>query len=185
MALILGDNIFHGSGLGRDLAKCISPEGAIIFGYEVSDPQIYGVAEVDIEGNVVSIIEKPSKPKSNLAIPGLYFFDNTVVDKARQVQKSSRGELEITSVNQAYLKQGNLYTTVLDRGTVWLDTGTFESLNAASAFVQIIEERQGLKISCLEEVAWRNGWISDSDLKARADKYKSSPFADYLRGLLA
>ena len=184
-ALVLGDNIFHGDGLGTQLKALSNVDGAHIFAYKVRDPERYGVVEFDSKGKVLSIEEKPISPRSSFAVPGLYFYDNSVVEIAKSIKPSARGELEITSVNQAYLEQGNLHTTVLDRGTAWLDTGTFESLNAASAFVQIIEERQGLKISCLEEVAWRNGWISDSDLKARADEYKSSPFADYLRGLLA
>lgn len=184
-ALVLGDNIFHGDGLGTQLKALSDVEGAHIFAYKVRDPERYGVVEFDGKGKVLSIEEKPNDPRSSFAVPGLYFYDNSVVEIAKSIKPSARGELEITSVNQAYLEQGNLHTTVLDRGTAWLDTGTFKSLNAASAFVQIIEERQGLKISCLEEVAWRNGWISDSDLKARADEYKSSPFAKYLRGLLA
>ena len=139
---------------------------------------------MDNSGKVISIEEKPKVPKSSYAVPGLYFYDSSVIEIAKSVKPSARGELEITSVNQKYLEVGKLRATVLERGTAWLDTGTFESLNAASSFVQIIEDRQGQKISCLEEVAWRNGWISDSDLLKRADEYKSSPFADYLRGLL-
>ncbi len=184
-ALVLGDNIFHGDGLGTQLQALSNVKGAHIFAYKVRNPESYGVIDFDSKGKVLSIEEKPKNPRSSFAVPGLYFYDNSVVEIAKLIKPSARGELEITSVNQVYLEQGNLHTTILDRGTVWLDTGTFESLNAASAFVQVIEERQGLKISCLEEVAWRNGWISDSDLKARADEYKSSPFADYLRGLLA
>jgi glucose-1-phosphate thymidylyltransferase len=184
-ALVLGDNIFHGDGLGRQLQDLTNVSGAHIFAYKVRDPERYGVVEFDINGKVLSIEEKPKSPRSSFAVPGLYFYDNSVVRLAKLIKPSARRELEITSINQAYLEQGNLHTTVLDRGTAWLDTGTFESLNAASTFVQIIEERQGLKISCLEEVAWRNGWISDSDLKSRADEYKSSPFAEYLLGLLA
>lgn len=183
VALILGDNIFHGSGLGRDLAKCISPEGAIIFGYEVSDPQIYGVAEVDIEGDVVSIVEKPSKPKSNLAVPGLYFFDNTVVDKARQVQKSARGELEITSVLEAYRTAGRLKLKVLPRGTAWMDCGTVESLNDACNYMRVIEERQGFKVCSIEEIAWRNKWISEEELMGFADLYGKNEYGQYLRRL--
>ena len=184
-ALILGDNIFYGSSLGMQLKELTEPVGAIIFAYKVKDPERYGVIDFDASGKVTSIEEKPSKPKSQYAVPGLYFYDNSVVEIAKSVKPSSRGELEITSVNQEYLKAEKLQARVLERGTAWLDTGTFESLNSASAFIQIIEERQGQKVSCLEEVAWRNGWISDSELAARADEYKSSPFASYLRSLLA
>ena len=183
-ALVLGDNIFYGDGLGTQLKEIFNVDGAHIFAYKVKDPERYGVVEFDRHGKVSSIEEKPKSPKSSFAIPGLYFYDNQVVEIAKSVKPSSRGELEITSVNQAYLNLGKLQTTVLARGTAWLDTGTFESLNSASSFIQIIEERQGQKVSCLEEVAWRNGWISDSELAARADEYKSSPFATYLRGLL-
>ena len=183
-ALILGDNIFHGSTLGTQLKQLREPRGAIIFAYRVKDPERYGVIEFNATGKVMSIEEKPLKPKSQYAVPGLYFYDNQVVDVAKSVKPSARGELEITAVNEEYLKAGKLQAKVLERGTAWLDTGTFDSLNSASAFIQIIEERQGQKVSCLEEVAWRNGWISDSELAARADEYKSSPFATYLRGLL-
>jgi len=183
-ALVLGDNIFYGDGLGTQLKFLTNLEGAHIFAYKVKDPERYGVVEFDQSGKVISLEEKPKEPKSNYVVPGLYFYDNSVVEIAKSVKPSSRGELEITSVNQAYLLKGNLKTTVLERGTAWLDTGTFESLNAASAFIQIIEERQGQKVSCLEEVAWRNGWITDTELLARADEYKSSPFSGYLKGLL-
>jgi len=183
-ALVLGDNIFYGDGLGTQLKEILNVDGAHIFAYKVKDPERYGVVEFNKDGKVSSIEEKPKTPKSSFAIPGLYFYDNQVVEIAKSVKPSARGELEITSVNQAYLNLGKLRTTVLARGTAWLDTGTFESLNSASSFIQIIEERQGQKVSCLEEVAWRNGWISDSELAARADAYKSSPFATYLRGLL-
>jgi glucose-1-phosphate thymidylyltransferase len=183
-ALVLGDNIFYGDGLGTQLKEILNVDGAHIFAYKVKDPERYGVVEFNKDGKVSSIQEKPKTPKSSFAIPGLYFYDNQVVEIAKSVKPSARGELEITSVNQAYLNLGKLRTTVLARGTAWLDTGTFESLNSASSFIQIIEERQGQKVSCLEEVAWRNGWISDSELTARADEYKSSPFATYLRGLL-
>ena len=183
-ALVLGDNIFYGDGLGTQLKFLTNLEGAHIFAYKVKDPERYGVVEFDQSGKVISLEEKPKKPKSNYVVPGLYFYDNSVVEIAKSVKPSSRGELEITSVNQVYLLKGNLKTTVLERGTAWLDTGTFESLNAASAFIQIIEERQGQKVSCLEEVAWRNGWITDTELLARADEYKSSPFSGYLKGLL-
>ncbi len=184
-ALVLGDNIFYGDGLGTQLRSLNNIEGAHIFAYKVKDPERYGVVEFDNSGKVISLEEKPKNPKSSYAVPGLYFYDNNVVEIAKSVKPSARGELEITSVNQAYLDKGKLNTTVLERGTAWLDTGTFESLNAASAFIQIIEERQGQKVSCLEEIAWRNGWITDSDLIARANEYKSSPFAEYLKGLLS
>ena len=184
-ALVLGDNIFYGDGLGTQLQSMVDIKGAQIFAYKVNDPERYGVVEFDKSGKVLSLEEKPKTPKSSYAVPGLYFYDNSVVEIAKQVKPSARGELEITSVNQAYLEKNELRTTVLKRGTAWLDTGTFESLNSASAFIQIIEERQGQKVSCLEEVAWHNGWITDEQLAARADEYKSSPFADYLRGLLA
>lgn len=183
-ALILGDNIFYGSTLGTQLKQLREPRGAMIFAHRVKDPERYGVIEFNATGKVMSIEEKPLKPKSQYAVPGLYFYDNQVVDIAKSVKPSARGELEITAVNEEYLKAGKLQAKVLERGTAWLDTGTFDSLNSASAFIQIIEERQGQKVSCLEEVAWRNGWISDSELAARADEYKSSPFATYLRGLL-
>ena len=183
-ALILGDNVFYGSTLGTQLKELREPSGAMIFAYRVKDPERYGVIEFNTTGKVMSIEEKPLKPKSQYAVPGLYFYDNQVVDIAKSVKPSARGELEITAVNEEYLKAGKLQAKVLERGTAWLDTGTFDSLNSASAFIRIIEERQGQKVSCLEEVAWRNGWISDSELAARADDYKSSPFATYLRGLL-
>ena len=184
-ALVLGDNIFHGDGLGTQLAKLQSVIGAQIFAYKVKDPERYGVVEFDDSGKAISLEEKPTNPKSSYAVPGLYFYDEQVVDIAKQVKPSARGELEITSINQAYLEKNSLNVSVLERGTAWLDTGTFESMNAASNFIQIIEERQGMKVSCLEEVAWRNGWLPDEELLIRADEYKSSPFAEYLRGLLA
>jgi glucose-1-phosphate thymidylyltransferase len=184
-ALILGDNLFHGVGLGTQLKSLTNVSGAHIFAYKVKNPNQYGVVEFGQDGKVLSIQEKPTNPKSSYAVPGLYFYDNSVIEIAKLVKPSNRGELEITSINQEYLESGKLHATVLERGTAWLDTGTFESLNAASSFVQIIEDRQGQKISCLEEIAWRNGWISDSDLLKRSDEYKSSPFADYLRGLLS
>lgn len=184
VALILGDNIFYGEGLGTQLRNLVDVSGAHVFAYKVHDPQRYGVIEFDSSGRALSIEEKPSEPRSAYAVPGLYFYDEEVVEVARRVKPSKRGELEITSVNQDYLERKLLSTTVLERGTAWLDTGTFESLNSASSFIRIIEERQGLKVSCLEEVAWRNGWISDQDLLSRADQYKASPFAEYLRGLL-
>lgn len=184
VALILGDNIFHGSGLGRDLIKCKDPNGAIIFGYEVTDPQRYGVAEIDSEGTVISIEEKPDLPKSKLAIPGLYFLDNTVIKKARTVAKSSRGELEISSVLELYRQSKKLQLRVLARGTAWMDCGTVESLNDASNYIRVIEERQGYKVGAIEEVAWRNEWISSRQLKQLASTNQKSDYGKYLNRLL-
>ena len=184
VSLILGDNIFYGGGLGAQLANMQEIVGARVFAYQVKDPERYGVIEFDSDGRVISIEEKPKNPRSAYAVPGLYFYDNQVVQIARNIKPSSRGELEITDINLEYIKRGQLHATVLPRGTAWLDTGTFESLSAASSFIQIIEERQGQKVSCLEEVAWRNKWISDSQLLEAAERYKSSPFGDYLRGLM-
>ena len=184
VALVLGDNIFYGVGMDDLLKNNADPVGGVVYAYHVSDPERYGVVEFDKQMNAISIEEKPQQPKSNYAVPGLYFYDNSVVEIAKNLLPSARGEYEITDVNAEYLRQGKLKVAVLSRGTAWLDTGTFESLNSASSFIQIIEERQGQKVSCLEEVAWRNGWISDSELAARADDYKSSPFATYLRSLL-
>jgi glucose-1-phosphate thymidylyltransferase len=179
-ALILGDNIFHGSGLGRDLSKCTEPNGAIIFGYEVTDPQRYGVAEIDSQGNVVSLEEKPINPKSKLAIPGLYFFDNTVIAKASGVEKSSRGEFEITSILEDYRVKGQLNLRILPRGTAWMDCGTVDSLNDASNYMRVIEERQGFKVGSIEEVAWRNEWISTNDLIQIANSYGKNDYGQYL-----
>ena len=184
VALILGDNIFHGVGLGKQLQEINPSGGATIFAYKVSDPERYGVVEFSKAGNVISIEEKPTKPKSNYAVPGLYFYDSEVVGIAKSVIPSKRGELEITSVNETYLTQGKLTTRILERGTTWLDTGTIQSLHAASSYVQIIEERQGSKISCLEEIAWRNGWISNSDLAAIAKTYGKNPYGNYLLDLI-
>jgi len=184
-ALILGDNLFHGGGLGTQLTKLQSVIGAQIFAYKVKDPERYGVVEFNDSGKAISLEEKPADPKSSYAVPGLYFYDEQVVNIAKQIKPSARGELEITSINKVYLERNLLNVSVLERGTAWLDTGTFESMNAASNFIQIIEERQGMKVSCLEEVAWRNGWLSDEELLRRADQYNSSPFAEYLRSLLA
>ena len=184
VALILGDNIFHGVGLGKQLKEINSSSGATIFAYKVSDPERYGVVEFTETGNVVSIEEKPLKPKSNYAVPGLYFYDSQVVEIAKSVVPSKRGELEITSINEAYLTQGRLTTRILERGTTWLDTGTIHTLHAASSYVQIIEERQGSKISCLEEIAWSNGWISNSDLDIIAKSYRENPYGKYLSGLI-
>lgn len=180
VALILGDNIFHGSGLGSNLAKSTNPTGALIFGYEVSEPQRYGVAEIDEIGNVLSIEEKPTAPKSALAIPGLYFFDNTVSAKAGKVQKSKRGELEITSVLDMYRVENKLKLEVLPRGTAWLDCGTASSLNDASNYIRVIEERQGFKVGCIEEVAWRKGWISTEELVTLGDSFGNNEYGQYL-----
>lgn len=184
VALILGDNIFYGSGLGGDLAKCTNPEGAIVFGYNVTDPQRYGVAELDSFGRVISISEKPETPKSNIAIPGLYFFDNTVLEKAKKVNKSARGEFEITSIISMYLEENRLKLELMPRGTAWLDCGTSASLNDASNYIRVIEERQGLKVSCLEEIAWRNGWVTDEGLESLAKSYGKNEYADYLLRIL-
>ena len=183
VALILGDNIFHGSGLGRELAKCTSPDGAIIFGYEVTEPQRYGVAEVDSQGNVISIEEKPEVPKSNLAIPGLYFFDNSVIAKASRVEKSYRGELEVTSILEMYRKEKKLKLKPLVRGTAWMDCGTVNSLNDACDYIRVIEQRQGFKVGCLEEIAWRNGWITASELKQLSKIFNSNEYGQYLQRL--
>ena len=184
VALILGDNIFHGVGLGKQLQEINPSGGATIFAYKVSDPERYGVVEFSKAGNVISIEEKPTKPKSNYAVPGLYFYDSEVVGIAKSVIPSKRGELEITSVNETYLTQGKLTTRILERGTTWLDTGTIQTLHAASSYVQIIEERQGSKISCLEEIAWRNGWLSNSDLEVIAKTYGKNPYGNYLLDLI-
>jgi glucose-1-phosphate thymidylyltransferase len=184
VALILGDNIFYGQGLGVQLQSFKKVSGANIFAYRVKDPERYGVVEFADDGKVISIEEKPSMPKSDYAIPGLYFCDSDVVEIAKNVKPSARGELEITSILQAYLNAGSLKTTILERGTAWLDTGTFESLHAASSFIKIIEERQGFKVSCLEEIAWRNNWISDKNLAALADGYGPSEYKSYLLSLL-
>lgn len=184
-ALVLGDNIFHGEGLGTQLSALGNVKGAHIFAYKVSDPERYGVVEFDTAGKAISIEEKPKVPKSTYAVPGLYFYDENVVEVAKQMRPSSRGELEITSINESYMQKGLLNVTLLERGTAWLDTGTFESMNAASNFIKIIEERQGMKVSCLEEVSWRMGWISDEQLLSLASEYKSSPYAGYLRGLIS
>jgi glucose-1-phosphate thymidylyltransferase len=183
-ALILGDNIFHGVGLGSKLEKIDSNYGASIFAYRVSDPQSYGVVEFSKDGTVVSIEEKPLKPKSNYAIPGLYFYDSQVVEISKGIKPSARGELEISSINEHYLRQGTLTTRILERGTTWLDTGTIQSLNAASSYVQVIEERQGTKISCLEEIAWNKGWITNDQLMELAFEFNGNPYGAYLLNLL-
>ncbi|MDP4636458.1 MAG: glucose-1-phosphate thymidylyltransferase RfbA [Crocinitomicaceae bacterium] len=184
VALILGDNIFYGVGMDALLKENNDPEGGVVYAYHVSDPERYGVVEFDDNMNAVSIEEKPKNPKSNFAVPGLYFYDNSVVHIAENLKPSARGEYEITDVNAAYLKQGKLKVAVLDRGTAWLDTGTFASLMQAGQFVQVIEERQGLKIGCIEEVAYRNGFISKDQLKQIAEPLVKSGYGSYLLQLL-
>lgn len=183
VALVLGDNIFYGSGFGDLLRKSVSNNGGTIFAYSVSDPERYGVVEFDESYNAVSIEEKPNSPKSNYAVPGLYFYDNTVVDIAKKIQPSARGEYEITTVNDYYLQKKNLKVAVLDRGFAWLDTGTFDSLSDASEYVRVIEKRQGLKIGCPEEVAYRMGFINITQLKELAKKMEKSGYGQYLNGI--
>jgi glucose-1-phosphate thymidylyltransferase len=184
VALILGDNIFYGTGLGRMLQNNNDPEGGIIYAYHVHDPERYGVVDFDKEGNVLSIEEKPKKPKSNFAVPGIYFYDNSVIEIAANIAPSHRGELEITDVNKEYLKRGNLKVSILDRGTAWLDTGTFESLMQAGQFVQVIEERQGLKIGAIEEAAYKMGFINKEQLKSLAEPLLKSGYGVHLMSLL-
>jgi glucose-1-phosphate thymidylyltransferase len=184
VALVLGDNIFHGVGLGSNLKKNADVEGATIFAYHVSDPKAYGVVEFDDSFRAVSIEEKPAAPKSNYAVPGLYFYDNDVVRIAKTIEPSPRGELEISTVNERYLEAGALQVQVLDRGTAWLDTGTFESMMQASEYVRVIEDRQGHKIGCIEEIAWRNGWIDDEHLASLAAPLAKSGYGVYLAALL-
>jgi glucose-1-phosphate thymidylyltransferase len=185
VALVLGDNIFHGTGLGSSLRQNTDIDGARIFAYHVSNPRSYGVVEFDADFNALSIEEKPTEPKSNYAVPGLYFYDNSVVEIAKSIVPSHRGELEISSVNERYLDEGKLKVQVLDRGTAWLDTGTFESMVQATEFVKVVEDRQGFKIGCIEEVAWRAGWIDDAKLQEHAEALKKSGYGEYLSGLLA
>ena len=185
VALVLGDNIFHGAGLGSNLRSHTDVDGALIFAYHVSNPRAYGVVEFDSEHRAVSIEEKPEHPKSNFAVPGLYFYDNSVVGIARSITPSARGELEISTVNEHYLTSGALRVDVLDRGTAWLDTGTFESMVQASEFVRVIEARQGYKIGCIEEIAWRAGWIDDVQLVALSRPLVKSGYGEYLERLLA
>lgn len=184
VALILGDNIFYGVGMDTLLKENNDPIGGVVYAYHVSDPERYGVVEFDSDMNAISIEEKPAVPKSNFAVPGLYFYDNSVIEVAKNLKPSARGEYEITDVNAEYLKQGKLKVAVLDRGTAWLDTGTFASLMQAGQFVQVIEERQGLKIGCIEEVAYRNGYISKNQLKQIAEPLVKSGYGSYLLNLL-
>ncbi len=183
-ALVLGDNIFYGAGMSRLLQSINDPEGGVVFAYHVSDPERYGVVEFNDQQQAISIEEKPTQPKSNFAVPGLYFYDNSVVEIARNLEPSARGEYEITDVNKHYLNEGKLKVGVLDRGTAWLDTGTFDSLMQAGQFVQVIEQRQGLKIGCIEEVAWRMKFINDAQLEALAQPLRKSGYGDYLINLL-
>jgi glucose-1-phosphate thymidylyltransferase len=184
VALVLGDNIFYGTGLGKNLRANSDPRGGHIFAYHVANPSDYGVVEFDERGQVISIEEKPARPKSSYAVPGLYFYDNQVVDIAAKIQPSPRGELEITAVNDEYLRRGDLTVTVLERGTAWLDTGTHASMMQAAEFVRVVEERQGWKIGCIEEIAWRRGFIDSAQLEALAKPLQKSGYGDYLIGLL-
>ncbi|MCS6904345.1 MAG: glucose-1-phosphate thymidylyltransferase RfbA [Bacteroidia bacterium] len=184
VALILGDNIFYGEGLSQTLQSCFNPEGAIIFAYHVQDPERYGVVEFDATGNVISIEEKPAKPKSSYAVPGIYFYDNQVIEFAQNLRPSARGELEITDINVTYLNKKQLKVRKLNRGTAWLDTGTHTSLLQAALFVQIIEERQGLKIGCIEEVAYRMGYIDAEQLLKIAEPLRKSGYGEYLIRIL-
>lgn len=183
VALVLGDNIFYGSGFSHLLQKSANPDGAVIFAYPVSDPERYGVVEFDKDNIAVSIEEKPAEPKSNYAVPGLYFYDNTVVEIAKNIKPSPRGEYEITDVNRKYLSDKKLKVAVLDRGFAWLDTGTFESLHDASEFVRVIEKRQGFKIGCPEEIAYRMNFIDKEQLNFLAEKFEKSGYGEYLRGI--
>jgi glucose-1-phosphate thymidylyltransferase len=183
-ALVLGDNIFYGMGLGKTLEKNSNPDGGVIYAYQVSDPERYGVVEFDEHMKAISIEEKPAHPKSKYAVPGLYFYDNNVVEIAKNIKPSPRGEYEITDVNLAYLQSGKLHVSVLDRGTAWLDTGTFDSLMQASQFIQVIEQRQGIKVACIEEIAWRKGFISTEQLVKLATPLLKSGYGKYLMDLI-
>jgi glucose-1-phosphate thymidylyltransferase len=184
VALVLGDNIFYGTGLDKQLQSLNNVQGGYVFAYQVSDPERYGVVEFDANMKAISIEEKPAAPKSNYAVPGLYFYDNTVVQIAKDLKPSPRGEFEITDVNKAYLEAGKLNVAVLDKGTAWLDTGTFDSLSDASEFVRVIEKRQGTKIGCIEEIAYRNGFISSDQLLTLAEQLKKSGYGMYLHSIV-
>jgi glucose-1-phosphate thymidylyltransferase len=185
VCLVLGDNIFYSAGLGDLVKSCLSPLGCTVFAYHVSDPERFGVVEFDAAGKAITIEEKPKVPKSNFAVPGLYFYDNSVVGIAKALKPSARGEYEITDVNREYLRQGKLSVKVLPRGTAWLDTGTFDSLLQASQFVQIVEARQGFKIGCIEEIAWRRGYINSAHLLKLAEPIAKSGYGEYLKSLVA
>jgi glucose-1-phosphate thymidylyltransferase len=184
VALVLGDNVFYGHGFGNSLKKCVNPDGGTVFAYQVSDPERYGVVEFDEQRQAISIEEKPAHPKSNYAVVGLYFYDNAVIDIAKSVQPSDRGELEITAVNETYLHSGKLKVQTMGRGSAWLDTGTFTSMNNASQFVEVIEKRTGYKIGCIEEVAYQEGYITANQLRTLAEPLKKSGYGSYLLGLL-
>ena len=184
VALVLGDNLFYGAGMGDQLQRFQDIEGGAVFGYWVKNPRAYGVVEFDDDGRVLSLEEKPAEPRSNYAVPGLYFYDNDVIEIARGLTPSARGELEITAVNADYLRRGALTVTVLPRGTAWLDTGTFDSMVQAAEFVRVIEQRQGQKIGCIEEAVWREGWIGDDQLRTLAEPLRKSGYGDYLVTLL-
>lgn len=184
VALILGDNIFYGSGMEEMLSTIKNPDGGVVFAYHVSDPERYGVVEFNKQQKAISIEEKPLKPKSNFAVPGLYFYNNEVIEIAKNLEPSARGEYEITDINKHYLKRGKLKVAILDRGTAWLDTGTFASLMQAGQFVQVIEERQGLKVGCIEEIAWQKGFIDDAQLEKIAQPLLKSGYGTYLLNLL-
>lgn len=184
VALILGDNIFHGHGFGDSLKECVDKDGGTVFAYQVSDPERYGVVEFNHAGKAISIEEKPTKPKSNFAVVGLYFYDNQVVDIAKSIKPSARGELEITTVNEQYLAKNKLHVQIMDRGSAWLDTGTFASMADAAQYVEVIEKRTGLKLGCIEEVAYREGYISADDLRKLAEPLAKSGYGEYLLALL-
>ena len=184
VALILGDNVFHGDTFGHSLEQCADPDGGIVFAYEVSDPERYGVVEFDENHHAISVEEKPTNPKSNFAVVGLYFYDNDVVEIAKNIQPSDRGELEITAVNEEYLNRGKLKVQTMGRGSAWLDTGTFESMNDASEYIRVIEKRTGLKIGCIEEIAWRQGFINSDQLSKLAEPLVKSGYGKYILSLV-